>query len=73
MDGSVSDDHAAEYLRQFIGHPIAVWIPTDSATSVFDLLTFDRVLAWVWAAGDEESINEALVRLGWATTEKPKK
>jgi hypothetical protein len=68
-----ADGNAADYMRQFVGSPIAVWIPTDEATSVFDLLTFDRVLAWCWAAGEEESINEAIVRMGWGTTEKPKK
>ena len=73
LDGSAADENAADYMRQFVGSPIAVWIPTDEATSVFDLLTFDRVLAWCWAAGEDESINEAIVRMGWGTTEKPKK
>ena len=72
LDKSAADDQAEQYLRQFVGKPIAVWIPTDEAKSIFDVLTFDRVLAWCWVAGEEESINESLVRLGWATEEKPK-
>jgi len=71
-DGSKSDKKAAKYLSQFISHPVIVWIPTDEATSVFDLITFDRILAWVWPKFDDESVNETLVRLGFATAEKPK-
>lgn len=73
LDGSVQDKAAEEYLKQFVDKPISVWIPTTESKSLFDVLTFDRVLAWAWAAGEDESINESIIRMGWGTTEKPKK
>jgi len=72
-DGSEDDRAAAEFLQQFIGQSLIVWVPTTEAKNVFSVLTFDRVLAWIWSADDEESINEAIVRNGWGTAEKPKK
>jgi len=48
-------------------------VPTTDAKNVFSVLTFDRVLAWAWPENDDESLNEAIVRNGWGTTEKPKK
>ena len=82
------DDRAAEYLeKNYFGKRL--WavlrtdvdgrgnpIPDDAGliTRISERKTFNRFLAWLWEPGsDEESINEALVRLGWATTERPKK
>jgi hypothetical protein len=34
--------------------------------------TFARFLAWLWDPQGDETVNEAIVRYGWGTTEKPK-
>lgn len=72
-DGSKADERATKYLQQFVGHAIKVLVPTDEIKSVFDVFSYDRVLAWCWPLDDDESINEAIVRNGWGTAEKPKK
>jgi len=70
-DKTTPDYQAARYLRQFIGQELIIRVPTEEATTVFDLVSFDRVLAWAWLPDEDESINQALVRMGWATEEKP--
>jgi hypothetical protein len=86
-DGSEMDERAAKYLEQYMGKRLWCVLRTDVDAKgrpipddvglvfrVGERRTFNRFLAWLWEPGDEpESINEALVRLGWATEEKPKK
>ena len=67
---------AKAYLVQLLGqgHSLIVFIPTEHADNLNDLLTFGRVLGHVWSSPDaEESISEILVRMGYATMEKEKK
>jgi len=73
VDGSDDDHKAAEFLRQFIAKSLTIWVPTTDAKNVFSVVTFDRVLAWVWPENDDESLREAIVRNGWGTAEKPNK
>ncbi len=47
-------------------------IPLDGANNIADLLTFGRVLGKFYPDGQEESESERLVRLGYATSKKPK-
>ena len=72
LDDSVADNHAAEFLRQFVGKPVIVLLPTDQVDSLLNLVSFNRILAWIWPLDDDESLNEAIIRNGWGTREKPK-
>jgi hypothetical protein len=84
-DGTELDDRAADYLRQFFGKPLQAVLRTDvdengSPVSesigpmmrIMKRTTFARFLAWLWDPQGDETVNEAIVRYGWGTTEKPK-
>lgn len=49
-----------------------VFIPTEGARSVIDVLTMERVLIHAWVDGEKESLNARQVREGFATKEKAK-
>lgn len=53
------------------GEAIDVHIPTGEGDRFAEVLTFGRVLGWVWRRGEAISLNEQLVQAGHATTEKP--
>lgn len=53
------------------GDEMVVFIPTDEACSLKDVMTFGRVLGQLWANPEAvESVSELMVRSGNATKEK---
>jgi hypothetical protein len=84
-DGTPMDERAAEYLMQFSGKPLDCVIRTDVddkgrlvsqdaglLSRLVQRFTFQRALIWLWEPGEDESINDALIRMGFATLNKPK-
>jgi len=84
-DGTSMDERAAEYLTQFMGKPLDCVIRTDVddkgrpvehdvglLSRLVQRFTFQRALIWLWEPGEDESINDALIRMGFATLNKPK-
>ena len=87
-DGTLADTKAAEYLeKNYFGKRLWAVLRTDVdgrgkpipddaglITRISERKTFNRFLAWLWESGEfeQESINEALIMLGYATWEKPK-
>jgi len=71
-DDKIAGQRAKEAVEMMApsGTLLTVWIPTDEASSVGGVMTFDRVLGDVWIGEDEESLNEHLVAMGHATREK---
>lgn len=71
-DDKIAGQRAKEAVEMMApsGTHLTVWIPTDEASSVGGVMTFDRVLGDVWIGEDEESLNEHLVQMGHATREK---
>lgn len=63
-------ESAAALKTRLLNQPVVLFVPTSSARSLADVLTFDRVLGYVWVQGEHESISEWLVRQGYATKEK---
>lgn len=57
-----------------LGVRVKVFIDTSKAKSPFDLLTFDRLLAFLWVVGfeNEPPVNLQMVREGFATEKKIK-
>lgn len=49
-----------------------LFIPLDKANNLSDLFTFGRVIGSIWLDGENESESQRQVRLGHATTTKPK-
>lgn len=84
-DGTVMDARAAAYIMQFKGKRLDCVVRTDvddrgrpfpEDTKLLSRLvqrfTFQRALIWLWEPGEDESINDALIRLRFATPVKPK-
>ena len=84
-DGTAMDKRAAEYIMQFKGKQLDCVLRTDvddrgrpvlddtgMFTRIIKRFTFHRALIWLWEPGEEESINDAIIRLGWGTPAKPK-
>ena len=55
-----------------IGSAIDVHIPTGDGDRFSEVLTFGRVLGWVWRRGEGVSLNEQIVQAGHATMERPR-
>ncbi|WP_428303893.1 thermonuclease family protein [Lacipirellula sp.] len=53
-----------------VGKRATLFVPTDAASRVGDVFTFDRVLGHVWVEGLAESLSEHQVRLKHAATAK---
>jgi endonuclease YncB( thermonuclease family) len=68
------EGHAAKNALTDIlppGSDCVLNVRSDRADNLGDLLTFGRVLADVWSAGDQVSASERMVVGGYATKEKP--
>lgn len=57
--------------RLHVGCSIDVHVPTGEGDRFADVLTFGRVLGYVWRRGEGVSLNEQIVQAGLATREKP--
>lgn len=55
-----------------VNSAIHVWIPTQDARRLQDVISLGRILGHVWREGDDESLSQHMVRAGMATTEKEK-
>jgi hypothetical protein len=53
-----------------VGSAIDIHVPTGEGDRLSELLTFSRVLGWVWRRGEGVSLNEQIVQAGHATMEK---
>jgi endonuclease YncB( thermonuclease family) len=61
------------YARGLAGGKSAtLFVPTQKARSMMDILTLDRVLGHVWLDGFDESLSELMVESGYASKEKPR-
>jgi endonuclease YncB( thermonuclease family) len=53
------------------GVQVHVHVPTGEADAMTDVLTFGRALGDIYRLGDDESVAQLLVGLGFATDRKP--
>lgn len=59
-----------EHLKYVEGLRATLYVPTDQAASVGDLLTFGRILGAVWVEGHEHSLSEVQRCGGYAYATK---
>lgn len=53
-----------------VGSDVVLYVPTDDSSSLADLLTFGRVLGYLWQDGSKQHVSEIMVESGHATREK---
>lgn len=64
-------ESAAAMKTRLLSRPVILFVPTDQARSLADVLTLDRVLGQVWPCDEQQSISEWMIGNGYATKSKP--
>lgn len=67
-DGEAARDFLASIVSP--GDELVLFVPGSEAGNVAELMTFGRVLGFLWRDGDGPSLSELMVTAGHATTEK---